>query len=93
MKTIINEWDLLEITVIFNETSEIARFTLKSTPIEDPETSRKSSKTITQAKTFPQVVGAGKNSTSPLYRETTKSEHFLDKKNAKITQRSHKVMI
>ena len=72
MKIIINEWDLLEITVIFNETSEIARFTLKSVSIEDPEASRKSSKTITQAKTFPQVVGAGKNSTSPLYSETTK---------------------
>ena len=60
MKTIINKWDLLEITVIFNETSEIARFTLKSVPIEDPETSRKSSKNITQAKTFPQVVGLAK---------------------------------
>ena len=59
---------------------EIARFTLKSVPIEHPKTSRKSFKTITQTKTFSQVVGAGKNSTSPLYSETAKSEYFLDKK-------------
>ena len=39
------------------------------------ETSCKLLKTISQAKMVSQVGGVGKNSTSPLYSETTKTEN------------------
>ena len=49
--------------------------------------------TIRQAKKVSQVGGASKNSTSPLYHETSKDEHSLDKMKAinysKIAKRSH----
>ena len=53
---------------------------LKSVTTEYPKTSSKLAKTIRQAKDFSQLCGAGKNSTSSLYIETTKSEIFFDKK-------------
>ena len=50
------------------------------------------SKTTRQAKIVSQVSGAGKNSMSPLYSETKKSEKFFDEKkiikNAKIMMQS-----
>ena len=52
---------------------------IKSVPLEHAKTSCKLSKTIRQAKKVSQVGGAGKNSTSPLYSETTKSDFFLTK--------------
>ena len=39
-----------------------------------------------QAKKVSQVVGVGRNSTSPFHSETTKCESFLDEKNAKVTK-------
>ena len=53
----------------------------------------KLSDTIRQAKKVLQVGGASKNSTSPLYHETTKDENSLDKTKAinysKIAKMSH----
>ena len=57
---------------------------IKSVTIEHPKTSNKLSKTIRQAKKVSQVGGAGKNCSSPVYSETTKSETFLDEKSVKI---------
>ena len=34
-------------------------------------------------------IGTGKNSTTPFYSETKKSENFLNKENIKITKRKH----
>ena len=58
---------------------------IKSVTIEHPKTSHKLCKTIRPGK----QCGADKNTTSPLYNETTKWEKFLVVKNAKITMRSH----
>ena len=44
-------------------------FDTKSVIIEHPKTSRKLSKTISQAKKVFQVGGAGKNYNSPLYSD------------------------
>ena len=52
---------------------------IKPVTIEHTKTSCKLSKTVRQAKTFSQAGGACKNSTSPLYSETTKTEFFLMK--------------
>ena len=53
---------------------------IKSVIIELPKTSHKLSKTIKRAKNVSQISGACKNSTSPLYTETTKTDFFLRKK-------------
>ena len=54
------------------------------------KTFHKLCKTIKQGKTVSQVLGAGKNSNSTLYRETTKREIFWQKKKyAKIAKRCH----
>ena len=49
---------------------------ISSFTIEHLKTSRKLSKSIRQAEKVSQVSGADKNSTSPLYSETKKSEFF-----------------
>ena len=59
--------------------------------MEHSKTSCKWSNTIRQSKKVSQAGGAGKNSTSPLYSEMTKTKFFLmkkDIKNAKIMKRS-----
>ena len=57
---------------------------IKSVTIEHPKTSNKLSKTIRQAEKVSQVGGAGKNCSSSVYSEPTKSETFLDEKSVKI---------
>ena len=52
----------------------------KSVTIEHAKTSRILSNTIRQAKKASQVGSAGKNSTSPLYSKTTKTEKSFDEK-------------
>lgn len=47
-------------------------FYIKTVFVEHPETIYKLTKTIWQAKKVSQEIGANKNSTSPLYRETKK---------------------
>ena len=53
---------------------------LKSVTIEHPKTSRKIFKTIRHTKKVSQVSGAGRDSISPLYKETTETENAFDKK-------------
>ena len=59
-KIITQKWKAMENLNIFDT---------KSVIIEHPKTSRKLSKTISQAKKIFQVGGAGKNYNSPLYSE------------------------
>ena len=58
---------------------------IKAVTVEHPKCSCKLSKSIRQAEKVSQVIGADKNSNSPLFIETTISEKSLDDKNAKIT--------
>ena len=62
---------------------------IKSVTIEHLKTSNKLSKTIRQAEKVSQVGGAGKNCSSSVYSEPTKSETFLDEKSVKIMKWSH----
>ena len=52
--------------------------------MEHPKTSCKWSNTIRQSKKVSQAGGAGKNSTSPLYSEMTKTKFFWWKKTLKM---------
>ena len=56
---------------------------VKSVILEHPKTSLKLSKAIRQTEKVSQV-GAGKNSDSPLYSQTKKSENCFDETNVKI---------
>ena len=49
------------------------------------KTSHKLPRTIKQS----EIVGSGKNRTTPLCSETTKREKIFDEKNAKATRQSH----
>ena len=64
---------------------------IKSVSIEHPKTSRKFSKIIRQTKKVSQVGCAGKNSTSPLYDETTKSKSFWWRKDYRKYENNERI--
>ena len=76
--------------ISFQQPNTLENF-IKSAAIEHRKSSQKLSKTLKQAEKVFQLNGADKNTTSPLYSETKKN--LLDKKDAKITKKSHALKV